>query len=97
MPSCDKTRRHFTEAARHAAALARQRKREHRAEFPEEHQLVMVVVRAADGPRSFAWQIRGYGRMQPVAQSEGTFGDAAEAERSGLAVLDTLRVSLAGR
>ena len=41
MSVCEKTRRHFTEAAREAASLARQRKREHKAQFPEEHQLVM--------------------------------------------------------
>lgn len=91
MPTCEKTRRHFTEAARDAAALARQRKREHKARYPEEHQLAMVVVRAADRPRGFAWQIRRFGQMQPVAQSTGTFTDAGDAGRSGQAMLDGMR------
>lgn len=91
MPTCEKTRRHFTEAAREAAAAARQRKREHRAQFPEEHQLVMVVVRAGDTPRGFVWQIRRYGHMLPVAESPRVFDDPAEAERCGQAVLDGMR------
>ena len=91
MPICEKTRRHFTEAARAAAALARQRKREHKARFPEEHQLVMVVVRAADGAKGFAWQIRRFGQMQPVAQSSGIFADPGDAGRSGQAMHDGLR------
>ncbi|RYC32701.1 hypothetical protein D3273_06315 [Lichenibacterium minor] len=95
MPTCEKTRRHFTEAAREAAALARQRKRDHKTQFPEEHQLVMVVVRAADRPRGFAWQIRRFGHMEPVAQSADTFVDPADAGRSGQAVLDGMRGRLA--
>lgn len=95
MPTCEKTRRHFTEAAREAAALARRRKREHKAQFPEEHQLVMVVVRAAETPRGFAWQIRRFGHMDPVAQSADTFLDPADAGRSGQAVLNGMREMLA--
>ncbi len=91
MPTCEKTRRHFTEAAREAASLARQRKRDHKARFPEEHQLVMVVVRAADAAKGFAWQIRRFGQMQPVAQSSGVFTDPEDAGRSGQAMLDGLR------
>ena len=95
MPTCEKTRRHFTEAAREAAAVARQRKREHKAQFPEEHQLVMVVVRAADGPKGFAWQIRRFGQMDPVAQSADRFADPADAVRSGQAMLDGMRETFA--
>lgn len=91
MPTCETTRRHFTEAAREAAALARQRKRERKAQFPEEHQLVMVVVRAAGVPRGFAWQIRRFGQTQPVAQSADTFTDPDEANRAGQATLDGMR------
>lgn len=91
MPICEKTRRHFTDAAREAAALARQRKREHKVQFPEEHQLMMVVVRASEGPRGFAWQIRRFGQMLPVAQSAGTFTDPDDAGRSGQAMLDGMR------
>lgn len=95
MSTCEKSQRRFTEAAREAAALARQRKREHRAQFPEEHQLVMVVVRAVDVPRAFAWQIRRFGHMEPVERSAGTFLDPAEAARAGQAVLDELREAMA--
>ena len=95
MSVCEKTRRHFTEAAREAASLARQRKREHKAQFPEEHQLVMVVVRAADAAKGFAWQIRRFGQMQPVAQSSGIFADPEDAGRSGQAMLDGLRATFA--
>ena len=86
-------RRHFTEAAREAAALARQRKRDHRLQFPHDHELVMVVVRAAETPTGFGWQIRRFGHMQPVAQSPGYFGNPVEAGRSGQAALDRLRGS----
>ena len=95
MPTCEKTRRHFTEAAREAAARARRHKREHKADFPEQHLLVMVVVRAVDGPRSFGWQIRRFGHMQPVARSADVFLDPADAGRSGQAVLDRMRGMLA--
>ena len=95
MSICEKTRRHFTEAAREAAAVARRRKRDHKAQFPEEHQLVMVVVRAAQEPRGFSWQIRRFGQMAPVAQSTDTFLDPAVAGLSGQAVLDDMRGLLA--
>lgn len=88
-------RRHFTEAAREAAALARQRKRDHRLQFPQDHELVMVVVRAAETPMGFGWQIRRFGHMQPVAESSACFGNAVEAGRSGQAALDRLKDSLA--
>lgn len=91
MSTCEKSQRRFTEAAREAAALARRRKREHRAQFPEQHQLVMVVVRAVDVPRAFAWQIRRFGHMEPVERSSGTFVDPAEAARCGQSVLDGMR------
>lgn len=91
MSSTNRTRRHFTEAAREAAALARQRKREHRIEHPEDHALVMVVVRAADGPAGFGWQIRRFGHMQPVAQSLDHFTDPADAGRSGEAALRRMK------
>lgn len=91
MSSCDSTRRHFTEAAREAAALSRRRKREHREQFPEDHQLVMVVVRAAEVPEGFGWQIRRYGLMQPVAESRDRFGDPIEAGRSGKAALELMK------
>lgn len=90
------TRRHFTEAAREAAALARRLKREHRQQFPEEHNLVMVVVRAADGPAGFGWQIRRFGHMQPVAQSPDHFSSPVEAGRSGQVALDRMRQAAAG-
>lgn len=95
MPTGEKIRRHFTEAARDAAASARRRKREHKAQFPQEHQLVMVVVRAADGPRAFAWQIRKFGHMEPVAHSVDTFPDPADAGRLGQMALDRMRMTLA--
>jgi hypothetical protein len=95
MPTCEKTRRHFTEAAREAAALARQRKRERKAQFPEEHELVMVVVRATEVPRGFAWQIRRFGQMRPVAQSADTFADPGDASRLGQAMLDSMRRTFA--
>ena len=91
MASISKTRRHFTEAAREAAALARQRKREHRLEFPEDHKLVMVVVRAEETPTGFGWQIRRFGHIQPVAQSPDHFSSPVDAGRSGLAALERLR------
>lgn len=95
MLTSEKTRRHFTEAAREAAAVARRRKREHKAQFPEEHQLVMVVVRAKELPQGFAWQIRRFGQMDPVAQSADTYNDPVIAGRSGQAVLDGMRGMLA--
>lgn len=91
MASTSKTRRHFTEAAREAAALARRRKREHRLEFPEDHKLVMVVVRAADTPMGFGWQIRRFGHVQPVAQSPDHFSSPVDAGRSGQAALERLK------
>ncbi len=95
MVTCEKTRRHFTEAAREAAAVARRRKREHKAQFPEEHQLVMVVVRASARPQDYAWQIRRFGQMEPVAQSADIFTDPVLAGRSGQTVLDGMRGMLA--
>ena len=53
MSSCDKTRRHFTAAAREAAALARRRQREHRLLSPEDHELMMAVVWAVETPAGF--------------------------------------------
>lgn len=91
MPSTNGTRRHFTEAAREAAALARQRKREHRTQHPEDHDLVMVVVRAADIPAGFGWQIRRFGQMQPVAQSPDRFSSPVDAGRSGEAALRRMK------
>ena len=55
----------------------------------------MVVVRAAEAPRGFAWQIRRFGHMYPVAQSSDTFLDPADAGRPGQAVLDGRREMLA--
>lgn len=95
MPVSDKTQRRFTEAAREAAAVARRRKREHRAQFPELHQLVMVVVRAVAAPRAFTWQIRRFGHVDPVRSSSDVFLDPGEAARSGQAVLDDMRGALA--
>lgn len=96
MASTSKTRRHFTEAAREAAALARQRKREHRLQFPEDHNLVMVVVRAAETPTGFGWQIRRFGHIQPVAQSPDHFSSPVDAGRSGLLALERLKQTAAG-
>lgn len=93
MSSCNKTRRHFTEAAREAAVLARQRKREHRIQHPEDHTLAMVVVRAAEVPLGFGWQIRRFGHLEPVAESATRFRDPTEAGRSGQAALDGIRGS----
>lgn len=95
MSICDKNQRRFTEAAREAAAQARRLKREHRAQFPEDHQLVMVVVRAAEDPRAFAWQIRRFGHRDPVERSAGGFPDPTEAARAGQAVLDGMRSAMA--
>ncbi len=83
MTTTSKSRRNFTEAAREAAALARQRKRDLRIQFPDDHEFVMVVVRAPQLPTSFGWQIRRFGHLQPVAESSSTFKDPAAAGRSG--------------
>ncbi len=83
MTTTIKSRRNFTEAARQAAALARQRKRDLRLQFPDDHEFAMVVVRAAQTPTGFGWQIRRFGHLQPVAESSGTFSDPATAARSG--------------
>lgn len=91
MLSCNKTRRHFTEAAREAAALARQRKRDHRTRFPDDHKLVMVVVRAVDPIMGFHWQIRRFGQMSPVAESCDIFPSPVEAGRLGEAVLTGMK------
>ena len=91
MMSTSKTRRHFTDAAREAAASARQRKRDHRLQFPEDHKLVMVVVRAAELPAGFGWQIRRFGHMQPVAQSPQRFASPVDAERSGEVALAQMK------
>ncbi len=87
MSTTIKTRRHFTEAAREAAAAARQRKRDLRIQFPDDHEFVMVVVRASDAPTGFAWQIRRFGHIQPVAQSTAVFKSPADAGRTGEAAL----------
>ena len=87
MLSCNKTRRHFTEAAREAAALARQRKRDHRSRFPDDHKLAMVVVRAAEPAMGFQWQIRCFGQMSPVAESHDYFTCPVEAGRMGQVAL----------
>ena len=84
-------RRHFTEAAREAAALARQRKRDHRLRFPEDHEYVMVVVRAAETPTGFGWQIRRFGHMEPIARSPACYETPVEAGRSGEAALARMR------
>ena len=91
MSSTNNTRRHFTEAAREAAAAARQRKKEHRLQFPDDHKLVMVVVRAAEIPLGFGWQIHRFGEMSPVARSDGPFGSPVEAGLSGEAALARMK------
>ncbi|MGI3901801.1 MAG: hypothetical protein ACRYGP_11215 [Janthinobacterium lividum] len=83
MTTTSKSRRNFTEAAREAAALARQRKRDLRLQFPDDHEFAMVVVRAAQTPTGFGWQIRRFGHLQPVAESSSFFKDPADAGRSG--------------
>jgi hypothetical protein len=92
MLSCNKTRRHFTEAAREAAALARQRKRDHRSRFPDDHKLVMVVVRAAGPAMGFHWQIRRFGQMSPVVESRDRFVCPVEAGRWGQAALTDMKI-----
>jgi hypothetical protein len=93
MRACNKTRRHFTEAAREAAALARQRKRDERAQNPDNHALAMVVVRQAGTAPGFGWQIRRFGHIEPVAASAVAFHDPVEAARSGQAALDALKAA----
>lgn len=93
MQPCNKTRRHFTEAAREAAALARQRKREDRAQNPEDHALTMVVVRRGGASAGFGWQIRRFGRVEPVAASAVAYDDAGEAASFGQAALGAMKIS----
>lgn len=97
MPSCSTTGRHFTEAAREAAARARQRKREHREQFPDDHEFALTVVRAAGAPTGFGWQIRRFGHMSPVAQSRDIYRSLTDAECSGRTALDRLKGSSPGR
>ncbi len=53
-----KTRRHFTEAARRAAALARKLKLEQPRRFGEPE---LFVVRPCAAVQAYAWQIRRFG------------------------------------
>jgi hypothetical protein len=93
MSTTSKSRRNFTEAAREAAALARQRKRDLRLQFPDDHEFAMVVVRAAEMPTGFGWQIRRFGHVQPVAISPEFFTDPAAAGRSGEVALARIKES----
>ena len=96
MSTTSKSRRSFTEAAREAAALARQRKRDLRLQFPDDHEFVMVVVRAAETPTGFGWQIRRFGHLQPVAESASYFKDPTDAGRSGEVALAQFKESRVG-
>ncbi len=51
----------------------------------------MVVVRAAELPTGFGWQIRRFGHMQPVAQSPQRFASPVDAERSGEVALAQMK------
>ena len=81
-----KTRRHFTEAARAAAALARKARREQPRRFGEPE---LFVVRPSEWSRDYAWQIRRFGGVVLMTAPSGfpTSTAALEAGRSALASL----------
>ena len=81
-----KTRRHFTEAARAAAALARKAKREEPRHFGEPE---LFVVRPSGAASDFAWQIRRFGGVI-VATGRPAFPTMAAALEAGRAALDGL-------
>ena len=77
MPSAQSKRRHFTDAARAAARLARERKREVRAamgsDVPE-----IFVVRHGDCTLQFHWEIRRFGGVV-LDRSEAMFSSTVAA------------------
>ena len=80
------TRRHFTEAARAAAAEARRRKREHPVakDCPE-----VFAVRLPSPSIQFGWEIRRYGALV-LAKSSAGYPTASAALSGGELALSAL-------
>ncbi|WP_237481231.1 hypothetical protein [Lichenibacterium dinghuense] len=88
MPSIQpQTRRHFTDAARAAAAAARKAKREGPDRFGQPE---MFVVKA--GERAFTWELRRFGGVVLQRGPEG-FRDTASARADGEAALTDMCAS----
>lgn len=77
-------RRHFTEAARAAAAIARAKRAALKA--ATKNDLEVFVLRPKHGGQDYTWQIRKFGGLI-VAEGEASFPSIAEARRDGLAAL----------
>ena len=84
-----KAGRHFTEAARKAAALARKAKLEEPRRFGEPE---LFVVRPSEAVRGFAWQIRQFGGIV-LATGDVGFPTSAAAREAGRQALEGLETS----
>lgn len=80
------SRRHFTEAARKAAAAARAVKRAVPSRFGEPE---LFVVRASSGAMALTWEIRRFGGVL-LQRGEIDFPNLSEAEAAGAEALDSL-------
>lgn len=81
-----KSRRHFTEAARRAAVLARRAKLDQPRCFgaPE-----LYVVRHPESEHAFAWQIRRFGGVV-LAMGDAGFATSSAAREAGRRALESL-------
>ncbi len=85
------TRRHFTQAARDAAAIARRERREARLAQRDEDRLAMFVVRADEPQNRFRWEIRRFGLLNPVQESAEVYDSLTQAKQLGEQALARLQ------
>ena len=86
-----KTRRHFTQAARDAAALARRERREARLALRDQDRLAIFVVRASEPENRFRWEIRRFGLLNPVQESSEVYDSPKLAQAVGQEALALLQ------
>ncbi len=85
------TRRHFTQAARDAAAIARRERRDARLAQRDEDRLAMFVVRANEPQNRFRWEIRRFGLLDPVQESPEVYDSPTQAKAVGEQALALLQ------
>lgn len=62
-----------------------------RAAFPDTLQLTMFVVRADTSHCGYRWEIRKFGELEPLLQSEEVFCDQSAARLAGDAALTAVQ------
>lgn len=85
------TRRHFTQAARDAAAAARRERRIARLAQRDEDRLSIFVIRAPLPENRFGWEIRRFGLLNPVQASSDVYESPAQAKAVGEKALAMLQ------